>query len=36
MEAQVGLVLPKLATKQGPAKQMGMSSKDLKLKYHGK
>jgi hypothetical protein len=36
MEAQARLVLPKLVTKQGPAKQMGTPSKDLKSKYHGK
>jgi hypothetical protein len=32
MEAQARLVLPKLATKQGPAKQKGTPSKDLKSK----
>jgi hypothetical protein len=36
MEAQARLVPPKLSTKQGPAKQIGMPSKDLKSKYHGK
>jgi hypothetical protein len=36
MEAQGRLVLPKSVTKQGPGKQIGMSSKDLKYKYHGK
>jgi hypothetical protein len=30
MEAQARLVPPKLSTKQGPAKQIGMPSKDLK------
>jgi hypothetical protein len=36
MEEQAKLVPPKLSTKQGPAKQMGMPSKDLKSKYDGK
>jgi hypothetical protein len=36
MEAQARFVLPKLVTKQGPAKQIGTPSKDLKSKYHGK
>jgi hypothetical protein len=36
MEVQARLVPPKLSTKKGPAKQMGMLSKDLKSKYHGK
>jgi hypothetical protein len=36
MEAQDSLVPPKLSTKQGPAKQTGMPSKDFKSKYHGK
>jgi hypothetical protein len=36
MESQARLVLPKLATKKGPTKQIGMPSKDLKSKYHGK
>jgi hypothetical protein len=36
MEAQDRLVPPKLSTKQGPAKQVGMPSKDLKSRYHGK
>jgi hypothetical protein len=36
MEAQARLVPPKLSTKQGPTKQMGTPSKDLKSKHHGK
>jgi hypothetical protein len=36
MEAQARRVPPKPSTKQGPAKQIGMPSKDLKSKYHGK
>ena len=36
MEAQARLVSPKLSTKQGPVKQMGTPSKDLRSKYHGK
>jgi hypothetical protein len=36
MEAQARLVPPKLSTKQGPTKQIGKSSKDIKSKYHGK
>jgi hypothetical protein len=36
MESQARLVPPKISTKQGPTKQIGMPSKDLKSKYHGK
>jgi hypothetical protein len=36
MEAQDRLVPPKVFTKQGPTKQIGTPSKDLKSKYHGK
>jgi hypothetical protein len=36
MESQSRLVPPKLSTKQGPAKQIGTSSQDIKSKYHGK
>jgi hypothetical protein len=36
MEGQARLVPPKLLTKQGPAKQIGTPSKDIKSKYHGK
>jgi hypothetical protein len=36
MEAQARLVPPKMSTKQGPTKQMGTPSKDIKSKCHGK
>jgi hypothetical protein len=36
MEAQARFVPPKLSTKQGPAKEIGTPSKNLKSKYHGK
>jgi hypothetical protein len=36
MAAQARLVPPKLSNKDGPAKQIGTPSKDLKSKYHGK
>jgi hypothetical protein len=35
MKAQSRLVPPKLSTKQGPAKEIGMPSNDIKSKYHG-
>jgi hypothetical protein len=36
VKSQARLVPPKLSTKQGPAKQIGTPSKDIKSKYHGK
>jgi hypothetical protein len=36
MESQARRIPPKLSTKRGPAKQIGIPSKDLKSKYHGK